>query len=72
MELDELDNLFLYHAPSEEDVIRYSRLRLAALEFAKCIIKNTPVSQEQQLAITTLRESLMIANAAIACNESNR
>lgn len=63
----DLDNFFVYHAPSEADVVRYQRIRDAAKAFATIILDNTPNCPDQTVAIRKVREATMDANAAIAC-----
>lgn len=65
--LEQLDNWFTYHAPTNDQQIRYVAIRDAARAFAGILIENTPPSADQTAAIRKLREAVMIANAAIAC-----
>lgn len=64
-----IENDFTYHAPTPEQVQRYTQLREAAKQFALLIVDLTPYSREQSLALTELERSVMFANAAIARNE---
>lgn len=64
-----LDNLFSYHKPFGDQSNRYEALRSKAKELAVLILKATPRSADQQAALRKLRECVMTANAAIACNE---
>jgi alkanesulfonate monooxygenase SsuD/methylene tetrahydromethanopterin reductase-like flavin-dependent oxidoreductase (luciferase family) len=68
--LEQIDNWFRYHAPKGDQQERYARIRAAAKEFAKILAECTPPSADQTVAIRKLRECVMVANAAIACNES--
>ena len=63
----DFDNIFKYHAPTEEQKLRYETLRRWAKEFAEAIVTNTPPSADQTAAIRHLRTAVMTANAAIAC-----
>jgi hypothetical protein len=65
-QLDDVDNLFTYHAPTGDQPARYSRIRAAAKTLASTILANTPKSADQTAAIRKLRECVMTANAAIA------
>ncbi len=65
----QLENTFTYHAPKDDQPERYVALRNQAKQLAYDIVKNTPPSREQSLAITHLEESIFYANAAIARNE---
>ncbi len=68
-----LDNWFRYHAPADHPEgsaavqARYERLRRAAGEFARTIVEETPTSADQTAAVRKVREAVMTANAAIAC-----
>ena len=66
----QLDNWFCYHAPTPNNVARYTRLRDAARVFAQAILMDTPSGPDQTTAIRKVREAVMTANAAIACGGS--
>ena len=66
---EQLEKTFTYHAPKGDQPERYVRLRDQAKQLAYDIVKNTPSSREQSLAITHLEEAIFYANAAIARNE---
>lgn len=65
----DLDNWFSYHAPVGDQAERYGKIRDAAYAFAETILRNTPNCADQTAAFRMLRETVMMANAAIACNE---
>ena len=67
--IERLDNNFTYHAPSIDQQERYTMLRNLAHDLALDIVKNTPISREQSIALTKLEEAIFWANAAIARNE---
>ena len=69
MNVNELKNIFTYHPPKEGQVRRYSVLRDQAAEFGYTINIECPDSREKSLAITSLQQCIMWANAAIAINE---
>jgi len=69
MQLD-LENMFKYHAPTEDQVFRYGVLRDEAKLFAYAILEYAPESAERTLAIRKVQEAVMWANASIALNES--
>lgn len=69
---DKVDNIFVYHPANESQAERYESLRAEAKSLAHTILSNTPKSREQSLAITSLQQAIMWANAAIAINESNK
>lgn len=67
---EELDNNFTYHSPHGDQTLRYPMIRNKAKDFAKTILRRTPASREQSLALTKLEEVVFWANAAIARNET--
>jgi hypothetical protein len=68
-QLDRLDNWFTYHAPFGSQLVRYEAIRNAGRQLATTIMLHTPDSEEQQQALMLLRQTIMMANAAIACGE---
>ncbi len=64
---ENLDNWFMYHAPTGDDAVAYEKLRSSARNFADAIRELTPPSADQTAAIRKVREAVMTANAAIAC-----
>lgn len=69
---DKLEEIFRYHEPVGNQTERYEYLRDEARSLAHTIQSLTPKSREQSLAITSLQQAVMWANAAIAINESNK
>lgn len=65
----ELDRIFTYNAPKADQPERYVAIRAKARELAELIQASTPASREQSLALTSVQQSVMWANAAIAINE---
>ncbi len=63
----QINNWFTYHKPTEDDTIKYEAIRAHAREFAHVINNLVPDSADKTTALRTLRESVMWANAAIAC-----
>jgi len=61
-----LDDLFSYHAPTEEQIAKYQAIRDAAKEFVKVIVANSPASADQTVSIRKVREAVYSANASIA------
>ena len=62
----QVDDLFTYHAYSEEQIERSSKIRHAAKQLANAIFENTSRCADQTAAIRKVREAVMTANAAIA------
>lgn len=66
MDLPQIEELLAYHpADTPERVDGHQRVRAGARDFA-AVLADLPESREKSLAITTLQEATMWANAAIA------
>lgn len=63
---EEIDDIFTYHSPKDDQPKRYEDIRVAARAFAKVLVANTKPSADQTAAIRKLRECVMTANASIA------
>jgi hypothetical protein len=63
----DLKNWFVYHAPREGQAGRYELLRAQGHVLATLIYELTPPGPDQSVAIRKVREAIMTANAAIAC-----
>lgn len=66
-----LEHVFSHHAPTVPQQDIYIRLRTAAKAYAKTLLDYCPESRERYLALTSLQDASMWANAAVAINESN-
>ena len=60
---------FTYHEPNEDQLAKYAVIRNTAKSLAFVILDNTPAGADQSAAMRLLRECVMTANAAIACEE---
>jgi hypothetical protein len=69
MDTKDLNRRFTYHAPKAGQVPRYEAIRAGALDFALRLNDMCPDSREKSLALTSLEQAVMWANAAIARNE---
>lgn len=69
--VDQIENLFTYHAPTDEQKEDYKEIRAKAMELARVIDTACPASPDRTTAIRKLRECVMTANAAIATNGGN-
>jgi hypothetical protein len=58
--------VFSHHAQTPEKRVHFDAIHAAALTFAEVILAHTPRSSDQVAALRLLRESTMMANAAIA------
>lgn len=65
----QIHHWFTYHAPHGDQVDRYQILRDEARELAFLICKIVPPGADRTAAIRKLRECVMTANAAIACED---
>jgi hypothetical protein len=65
----DIDNIFSYRPPKEDQIPRYEEIRSEARKFAHFIKNNTPDSPEQYFALRKLSDAVMQANMAIAVNE---
>lgn len=65
----QINNIFTYHAPDENQKIRYEKIRREAKSLARVFQDSCPESHEKRLAITALHQAIMWANASIAINE---
>jgi hypothetical protein len=63
---------FTYHPPHGDQVQRYSAIRDQARVFSKFLSENCPHGRELSLALTSLEQVVMWANAAIARGESEQ
>jgi len=64
-----LDNIFTYHKPFGTQPHRYALIRTMARGVAKELMQLCPDSRERSLALTSLQQMVMWANASIAVNE---
>jgi len=62
----DIDNMFTYHAPTDEQKVKYEFINEAFKSAAKVVLANCPSSAERTIAIRKLQEGRMMANAAIA------
>lgn len=67
MEQPQIDNWFMYHAPSSDQLVTYEKLRSSARDFANALNALVPDCADKTAAIRKVREAVMIANAAAAC-----
>lgn len=64
----EIDRRLGYHPATAETIPLYEANRAAAVAWACHIDRTCPPGRELALALTAAQESLMWANAAVACN----
>ncbi len=66
----QIENIFSYHKPAGYQAKRYETIRDTAKTLAYTINNDCPESREKSLAITSLQQAVMWANASIAINEN--
>ena len=64
--------VFTHHAPTPEKLHHFDAVHVAAKHFAEIILANVPASSDRTAALRLLRESAMMANAAIALEVGSR
>ena len=65
---EKIDHWFAYHKPKDDAVVQsHTLIREAGRQMALVIASHTPTSADQSAAIRQVREAVMTANAAIAC-----
>lgn len=69
---DDLVNRFTYHPPINDQPDRYKMIRDEFLELALILASNCPQSRELSLALTSLEQASMWANASISRNEKEQ
>jgi hypothetical protein len=63
---EQLKDIFTYHAPTEEQRVKYEQINEAFLACARVVNAVTPDGPGKTVAIRKLNEARMAANAAIA------
>jgi hypothetical protein len=65
---EQIENWFTHHPPADLATInRYHAIREVGRAMALTILEQTPSGADQAAAIRKVREAVMTANAAIAC-----
>lgn len=64
---EQVEGWFTYHPPKEGQPEKYLAIRDSAKVLALTILAHTPASADQTAAIRKVREAVMTANAAVAC-----
>jgi len=65
-----IDKIFTYHKPNDEQINRYNVIRIMAKDLAFIIEDFCNDSEEKKQVLLKLRETVMWANAAIAIHEN--
>ncbi len=69
---DEIQERFIYHAPSPEGVDRHHALSQACITLAQVIEETCQDSREKSVAMTHLETAKFWASAAVARNPETR
>lgn len=64
-----VENDFNYHQPTDEKVTAHQLVREKCVDLAHDLINTVPEGRELSLALTSLEQVMMWANAGIARNE---
>jgi len=62
----DIERIFTYQPPTDDQTPKYNELREAAKAFALTIERCCPACADRSAAIRLVREAVMTANAAIA------
>ncbi len=65
-------DMFTYHPPQGDQLERYKKIRDAAHRFAMVVFEHSGESRERSIAIASIREATMWANAGIAMEETRK
>ncbi len=68
--MEALNDLFIYHAPTEAQKAAYQTIRDSAKTLALVIYCCTPAGPDRTAAIRKVREAVMTANAGIATHNA--
>ena len=63
---ENVEKVFSYHAPDEDQIKKYAAIRAQAKDFARTILEVVPECADRSVALRKLRECVMDVNAAIA------
>lgn len=69
-QMDAIEAIFTYHAPTGDQPEKYKRIRSAAMDFARVLWSETPPGPDRTAALRKIREAVMTANAGIATNNA--
>ena len=64
--MDEIEDIFTYHAPTKDQIPKYEAVRDAAKSFARVLMNECPGSADRSAALRNVRIAVMQANASIA------
>lgn len=65
-QVDHLEHVYGYHAPTAEQIVQYRAINEAAKAFERVVLENCPASADQTFACRQIRDARMTANRSIA------
>lgn len=68
----DLENMLGFHPATEVTGAQHDAVRKASLDYGEFVLAVIPFSRESAIFVTKLREAMMWANAAIACNQVDK
>jgi hypothetical protein len=66
--MDWLEDAFVHHPPTKDQIPRYEAIRNGAKDFAKILLDQCATSADRSHALRMVRTAVMFANASIALN----
>lgn len=66
---EQLDNWFKHHPPTGDAIAAHEEIRHASRELAAVFQRVIPECPDKTVALRAVREAMMAANAAVACNQ---
>lgn len=72
LKLQQIEDWFTYHKPTDEQIPKYLEIREQAKNFAHTLNQLLPDYPNKSAAMRKLRECVMTANAAIALENVSR
>jgi hypothetical protein len=66
--LENIEEVFTYHAPNAEQIEKFAKVKEAGVAFARAILESCPPCADTSAALRQVRDARMTANAAIALN----
>jgi len=67
-----LDDLFTYHAPTDEQKGKYDTINETAKKLARAILENCPAGPYRDASLLAIANARMLGNAAIATKSGGK
>lgn len=68
--LAKLENQFMYHMAEGAQPLKYATIRGQCLELAQMLVALCPESEERDIAVRKLNETMFWANASVARHDN--